>query len=59
MKMFDILLNISGELEWICGGMVDNLDRAITDAIQLVGEGEYVGHKAFVVVNGAWEEVSQ
>lgn len=56
MDLYDILVSIKGELEWVTDIYADDLNRAITDAIQLVGKAEYVGHKHFSVVNGQWVE---
>lgn len=56
MKQFDILLNIGGDLEWICGIFVDDVNRAIAEAISLVGKARYVGHKGYSVVGGEWVE---
>jgi len=56
MKQFDILLNISGNIEWITGIYQDDLNQAIQGAISLVGVAEYVGHKEFKIENGAWVE---
>ncbi len=58
MKQFDILLNIGGELEWVCECFSESLERAISDCKDLVGGGDYVGHKAFEVVGGKWVEVA-
>jgi hypothetical protein len=57
MNQHDILLNIKGELVWVTEIFADELSRAITDAIQIMGKGEYVGHKSFSIVDGAWIEV--
>jgi hypothetical protein len=56
MNMFDILVSIKGKLEWVTEVYADDLNRAITDAIQLVGKAEYVGHKHYSVVGGQWVE---
>lgn len=57
MKQYDILLSIKGELEWICGIYEDEINAAIQAAIELVGAAEYVGHKAYTIMDGAWVEV--
>jgi hypothetical protein len=57
MKQFDVLLNISGNLEWVCEMYVDTVERAISDAIDIMGGGKYVGHNGFEIVDGAWVEI--
>lgn len=57
MKMYDILVSVNGSLEWVTDIYRDDLNDAITDAIQLIGKAEYIGHKAYKLQNGAWAEV--
>lgn len=57
-KQFDILLSIKGNLEWITELYCDTVNEAITAAVELVGKAEYVGHKEFEILNGAWVEVA-
>ena len=54
MKMFDILIEVKGNLEWVTGIYQDDVNSAITNAIQLFGKGKYVGHNEFNIVNGEW-----
>lgn len=57
MNQFDILVSVKGNLEWVCEIFADDLNSAITNAIQEVGKAEYVGHKQFSVIGGQWVEV--
>ena len=57
MTKFDIQLSINGQLEWITDIYQDDVNDAIQDAIQLVGEAQYIGHHQFKVQNGEWVEV--
>jgi hypothetical protein len=35
----------------------DTVERAISDAIDVMGGGKYVGHNGFEIVGGAWVEI--
>ena len=58
MKQYDILISVNGELEWVEGIYQDEIHKAIANATDITG-GAYVGHKAFIAVNGEWMECSK
>jgi hypothetical protein len=57
MKQYDVLLKVAGNLEWVTEVYVDTLERAISDAIDIMGGGKYVGHKGFEIINSEWVEI--
>ena len=54
MKQFDILISNNDSREWVTGIYRNDVNEAITDAIQLLGKGTYEGHNEFNVIKGQW-----
>jgi len=59
MKQYDILISINKELLWVEGIFTDTIDKAIMLAMMENRGSRYVGHKAFIAVNGEWMECSK
>lgn len=58
MKQYDILLAIKGELVWVCEIFADEINEAITAAIEVMAcPAEYTGHKVWELQDSEWKEV--
>lgn len=59
MKQFDILLaNSDNELVWVCEIYADDVNDAITDAIEsMEAPHSYVGHNGLEYTDGEWRKI--